>query len=445
MVKLSFNKNSHGPISKSSVRTIANLNPFQNIEESFSNLCIKDYLPTKDVIGLENCLYVFNEWYHSSKTNPFLLIGPTGCGKTTLVESYCLENKINLYTVKYSEFVKSKKDLLKEIQSFMEYSTQSFFIKQKNVENKLILIDEFQNGNTDLLSTTDILELSFPKIIIISGDSKGSKLSDLKKSTTVYYISEIPMYQMKKLTSLPDSIIKKCKSDKRLLLNMESFLKNGNSPETFIENFYKDTDINSFEFINELFDSVDPIELNKIYKIYDTDGYLLSNLVQENYIDFNDSIEAVARSAEAISYGETIFSDTYESNRSFLPDNHCLNSLCIPSYYSRTPVKKNKCQLRTNTNNNRFNIYLNNKKILCKINGLAIYDIKIIKKIFTKDLIKKKTLSKYQEEFFKNLIGTTGGIDKMELIYKHFSEFNDLETKAKNFPVKFKEKISKLF
>ena len=35
-------------------------------------------------------------------------------------------------------------------------------------------------------------------------------------------------------------------------------------------------------------------------------------------------------------------------------------------------------------------------------------------------------------------------IDKLELIYKHFNDFKDSTQKAKNFTIKFKEKLSKL-
>ena len=49
-----------------------------------------------------------------------------------------------------------------------------------------------------------------------------------------------------------DLIIKNCKSDKRLILNILDFLKNcGNdfNLDTFLESYYKDIDINIFEFI----------------------------------------------------------------------------------------------------------------------------------------------------------------------------------------------------
>ena len=79
-----------------------------------TNVVENEYIPTKQLIGLENCVDTLNCWYNQRNTlQNLLLIGPTGCGKSTLVQSYCKEKGIQLY--KLSETIKTKKDLLKEI------------------------------------------------------------------------------------------------------------------------------------------------------------------------------------------------------------------------------------------------------------------------------------------------------------------------------------------
>ena len=249
-------------------------------------------------------------------------------------------------------------------------------------------------------------------------------------------------------------IVKKCKSDKRLLLKILAFYGTKEIRTKEILTF-KDEDLNVFEYTSRLFDTYEPININDIFKIYETDGFMISNLVQENYLDYNDSIDSIAKTAESLSAGEIIFSDTYESTRNFLPEAHCINSICIPSFYSRSDFKKNKCSLRTNCNNNRFNIFLNNKKLFDKIhfesNGvLGVEDVLFIKKFLNQELIKNKNVSVHQEEFLKNLLHTfvhDSKIEQLEWIYKYFSEFKDLtgkETKTKNFTLKFKEKLIKL-
>jgi len=465
MVKLIFNPKTNGtqktPSSLISKKIEKNLNPLKDINEFVNDLdldlglgldvgldqiSLKEFnlIPKtiKDIIGLENCAYVLKEWYYKNK-KPFLIIGPIGCGKTTLIELFCKEENIQLYTIK--SFDKTKKELLKDISLFYEFS---FFKKN---ENKLIFIDEYQNGQSDLLNLIDIATLYEKKykILIISSDAKGSKLSELKKTSEVYYINEINLNIIKNWVktfnlNLNENelnlIIQNCKSDKRLLLNNLSFYKNNKTKNTNKNNvitFYKDSDVNLFEilFQNKEFN------LNDMYKIYKTDGFMLSNLVQENYLDYNNDIDKIANMAESISYGEILFSDTYESNKTFLPDAHFINSICIPSYYAKSD-KSNK-NVRSSCINNRYNIYLNNKKIISKINEDILF-ILFIKKFLNYNLIKTKVLTLSQEGYLKNIKAKLN-LEKMELIYKHFSDFNDLpQNKTKNFTLKFKDKINKL-
>lgn len=447
-----------------------NLNPFQDNEncEKFETNP-ESFLPVKDIIGLENTSYILKNWYTQSLNDiskPLLLIiGPTGCGKTTLVDSFCKEEDIILYNVKFKDC--SKKDLLREIILFSEYSSTSFFNVEQTGLKKLILIDEYQNGQNDLLSITDINRLlsirsgkekiekkiiNLPPILIISSDSKGSKLSDIKKTNEVCYINEIPQNLLKTWImryqpnqTLVNLIITKCRSDKRLILNVLNFIKTDKDIKritTFIESFYKDFDVNIFEFVTKLFDRDEQKDTNELFKVYDTDGFLISGLVQENYIDYNENIDNIAKSADSISFAETVFSDTYESGKNFLPDLHCVTGICIPGYYSKTGFKKQTP--RTSCINNRFNIYLNNKELINKIN-LSVFEIFQIKKFLNQELVKKKELSPNQEDFLKKLLNKIT-IEKLELIYKHFSEFkeNVKEPKTKNFTLKFKEKLKKL-
>jgi hypothetical protein len=250
-----------------------------------------------------------------------------------------------------------------------------------------------------------------------------------------------------------DLLLSKCKSDKRLILNTIEFLKNKKSNiDTYINSFYKDIDVNHFEFIEKLFDKLEPIEISEIFKVYETDGYLLANLVHENYIDYSSDIYDIANAADSISLGDTVYSDMYDSTRLFIPEMHCASALYIPGYYAKSEIKNNKCQLRSSVINNRFNIYLNNKKNIDKINKDSIYKLNIedifhIKKFLTYDLIKSKSLNQYQKEYLKNLLSYfNNNINLLELIYKFFSDFKESskEPKTKIFTIKFKEKINKL-
>jgi hypothetical protein len=463
MVKLVFKPSDQCTLeSKSSKRKEINLNPFAFHEPSCKQSTneINETICVKDLVGLEHCSYILHEWFSKKPEKALVIIGPVGCGKSTLIHLYCKENSIHMY--KIPENLKTKKDLVRELLSFVEYSSADFFTKGGT--KKCIFIDEYQNSNTDLVSVTDInnmihekeLGVTLPHVVIVSVDSKGSKLSELKKINEVYYIPEIPFATLKTWakkiyqgeTNI-DTVIKKCKSDKRLLLNTLEFMKlNKNCTSctnciAFMDSFYKDISVNMFECIHSLFDAASDID---IYKVYNTDGFAISNLVYENYIDYGKDIHRVAYAADSISLGETIYSDTYDSIKSFIPYSHCVNALCVPSYYLKNDVPNKN--VRVCSLNNRYNTYLNNKKIINKINENAaipydITDILYLKKFLNNDLTKIKVLKPHQEDFLRN-IKDSMNIERMELIYKHFSEFNSKETKVKNFTLKFREKLKNL-
>jgi len=481
MVKLDFNpkkeKSQKVVESKTSLNTTLknqklvekneiNFNPFKEVckEEIITTVIKENNILCKDIIGLENYHFILKQWFNNDFEKPLLIIGPTGCGKTTLVNSFCKEENIKLLDLKVNDN-KTKKETLKEIDLFIDYSADNFFLKFAKVK-KLILIDEYQNGPNDTLSTIDIISLKERKvhIVIISSDAKGSKLSDFKKLCEVYYINEIPKSLIKKwLTSIISSnkltddqinyLVNSCKSDKRLILNALEFIddKNFENINSFLENYHKDIDINLFEFVKELFDNIELIDINDIFKIYDNDGFILSNLIHENYIDYNQDIHKISKAADSISYGEILFSDTYDSNKTFLPDYHCVNSIIIPCFYSRSDIPI-KGLTRSSIINNRFNILLNNKKNINKINGnnlnkLDIFDIYLFKNILNQELIKSKVQQNGKIQFVKSILQSITGencLERLELIYKHFNDFkehNTKEVKTKNFTLKFKEKL----
>ncbi len=488
MVKLVFKPatGSTGPSSKTSKKKVVTLpekkditlKPFVGIvEESESTLSqptkqkiYSDFQPksTKDFIGLDICLFSINKWFNES-TQGMVLIGPTGCGKTELIKHYSQEHGID--TLVLSDSTDTKKEVIKNIFLFMEfYQKADFFFKSNEVpKKKLIVLDQYQNGQNDSLTMTDLSFLismgttplpketqkwiskhtslktfnfkNVPKILIISGDAKGTRLSELKKNCEFCYINELPVYQMRNFThwlfkqkdkSIPDKetidlILEKCKSDKRLIMNTVLF---GNDSITeYVKSLEIDTDINIYTFTDEMFSKSWPMDSQKIFKAYDNDGYLISGLVQENYLCYSNDIDSIAKSAEAISMGDYF----YSKNHGEYSDNHCINGLILPSYYSRTDVKAIKGPVKSSILNNRYNIYLNNKKSFEDIlygTDLFIEDVFLIKKILKSDFIKSKSFNENQLNFLKNSLGSLNdSISALEGIYKHFSDFNfDNET-----------------
>ena len=156
MVVLKFNSDDQTELtSKSSKKRVANLNPFFQITDNVDPEPIKvidPTIPTKvsDLVGMENCHSILKTWYNKSitdlSTKMMIIAGPTGCGKTSLVELFCKENDILIYTVTNN---RTKKDLIKEIISFSEYTTGGIFIKSDNIKKLIKMM--FKNINEKII------------------------------------------------------------------------------------------------------------------------------------------------------------------------------------------------------------------------------------------------------------------------------------------------------
>jgi hypothetical protein len=440
-----------------------NLNPFEEGIQNFENnniiqsktLLIDKYHPNgiKDLIGLDSSYYYLKKWYFSLSENGnnnsnnnkvLIVIGEIGSGKTSLVHIFCKEEGILLLD---SNNINNT-DLEDSIHKFVHYSV----LFANNEKYKLILLDNYINDT--IIQNIIKNNKGLPPIIIIPPDNKGSKLSELKKIYEVHYINNITniKYWIKNIITLEkinisdshiEIVLSKCKSDKRFILNTLEFIKkNGNEKiELFLLDYYKDSEIDIFKFINKLFDNIELINISEIYNAYDTDGYSIANLVHENYIDFNDSIESISESADHISHGEVIVNKLYSSTQFFSPEFHCLESIIYPSYYSRSDFKKNKEPLRSPYINNRLNILINNKKIIDKL-GLDIFTFFIIKSFLNYDLVKSKELSPNQEEYLLKIMSLLKyEISLLEMIYKYFNNYFGKKDKNNVFTKKFKEKL----
>ena len=82
--------------------------------KGYSDYSVEEPVPTKseiwdcnftdDVIGLSDCKNTLKNWY-TNNNRILLLIGPTGCGKTSLVNLFCKENEISVYDTKLKKDV----------------------------------------------------------------------------------------------------------------------------------------------------------------------------------------------------------------------------------------------------------------------------------------------------------------------------------------------------
>ena len=468
------NDNNNNKVSK-----ISDLNDLNDI-------LVNKYHPKdeNDLIGLADKLYSINKWYQdylTKKTNNFLiLIGSTGVGKTSLVNIFIKKYSLEaLYLNSYGK--KNKKDIVEDIKKFINSNNYINFNSQSQYQksNKIIILDEFQGMGNDNLSVTDIIELKnsnnknnsklkkgliykafkdikLPPLLIISFDSKGSKISDIKKTNEIIWINNIYpsilLPWIKKICKIENikisekvlnELIVLCKDDKRLLLNLINYIRFGDKKiniknlSEIVLSCKKDKDINVYEYTTKLFDNLSPLSCDEILTAYQTDGFIMENLVFENYIDFNNDLDSICKSAESLAISDSISNLEHSSLSGVF-------SLYGPSVYSRSDIKYIKGPLRSSVLSNKHYLLMCNEKIInntllnhTKINFEDMHRIKES----LEQIIGTKILSKEQKLFLQSLYDSGLTLNTLEDIHKGF---NNSSTRIRNLGIKSKQKLTNI-
>ena len=183
-------------------------------------LWIDSHKPTKleDFIGNKKAVEELKDFVLNFKQGEALMFyGPTGIGKSLLVEAFCLENNCLLTQVNSSDI---------SIENIQEIKASS---KNKSIfhKNKIILIDELDgiSGTKDRGVTTEIIELikasKFP-IILITSDPYIQKLRAIKEYSKLIKFDKIPSPSIaKRLADICSQ--EKIEADKETLAILSKF------------------------------------------------------------------------------------------------------------------------------------------------------------------------------------------------------------------------------
>jgi hypothetical protein len=476
----------------------------KKFNKNLSTSLLDKYFPKKhnDLIGLDSSLYNLEQWFkgnHEDSDKPFLVLGPIGCGKSTLIKYFLNANKLSyfFYNLYYGQM--TKKDIMFKFKNYLQhgnYDKDSFWCKNEKKGEKLLVIDELQTVLSDTIGILDIYDivllstgvtakqkfkgkfvydtfikekknidvLTKFKIIFISADGKGNKLQELKRmcfcqwiptpipeSESLSWLTHITKQENIKSTKEDlKKIISFCKNDKRLMINSLSFLKINDNKIINIDNVLsclkKDEDVSIWEFTDRLFDNIDPPTHDEIYQAWSTDGYILESMMWENYIDYGNDIEKLAQTADSMSmsdcYHQTIYNGVeYDS------EIHCSIGLLREHYFARSDVKYNRCKLRTSYLNTAWHsqssLDRNFSALQIKKYDVTFEEIITIKQflhIFIKD--DSKTIPEAHVSFMKGLLYRGWDIEDFERMHKHWNINNT--KRVRGFSQKVINKINKI-
>lgn len=159
--------------------------------EKYKPKDLKGFVDHKDVVGI--FLGWMNDWNPDSE--PLLLHGPPGIGKTALVEAYANENGLDMIEVNASD-CRNTDELRKSIGRSV--SQKSLFKR-----GKIFLIDEIDglSGKEDKGGVGEIIkiisETKFP-VVMVSNNPYNPKLRELRKYCKLVQFRKIPTYDIEK-------------------------------------------------------------------------------------------------------------------------------------------------------------------------------------------------------------------------------------------------------
>ena len=262
-------------------------------------------------------------WLNQRKSKVLLLIGPLGCGKTSIINEI-LESTNCSYTSFGAEDT-SKNNLAKIKQSAESKGLMNFFEDKKCV----VIVDDIQNtipesSNMNLfIQFINQRKKRINHIICISADPEGSKLSELKKNAQIVrFIPPNINETIKFLTeqrncskTVARTVAEKYPGDIRTMLQMIPMQERKITIKSFNTVNSRDNTLPIKEFTKKIFH--DSLSIPEITRGFENDTYFTTLLIHENYPRFYDDFTDFP---ENLSFIDTIEKKTYaETNWDLLP------------------------------------------------------------------------------------------------------------------------------
>jgi len=266
------------------------------------------------------------DWLNQNNNKVLLLIGPLGCGKTSIVKEI-----VESANCSYSSFGAedtSKNNLEKIKQSAESKGLMNFFEDKKCI----VIIDDLQN--TILESSNMNLFIQFitqrkkriNHIICISADPEGSRLSELKKIVQVVHftppnINETINFLSEKRNcskTVAKRVAEKYPGDIRTMLQIIPMQAKKITIRSLDTINVRDNNLPIQTFTKKIFH--EELSVQEINRGFENDSYFITLLLHENYPRLYDDIDNITDFAENLSLVDTIERKTYrETNWDLFP------------------------------------------------------------------------------------------------------------------------------
>ena len=207
----------------------------------------------REVLSQRDLILKINEWLNKWKRGKALLIyGPSGTGKSLIVNLIAKERDMNLFEINASE--KRSASSIKE--KLLPASKESSLFKKR-----LILVDDADSFSEadrgGIAEIINVIKASVNPIILIANDAYDPKLRSLRSHCELLRIRKIPVNVIEKKLreiALKEKLKLSEESIRKIALNSGGDIRSAiNDIETSNENTFRDKESNIFEVLNKVF------------------------------------------------------------------------------------------------------------------------------------------------------------------------------------------------
>jgi replication factor C large subunit len=295
----------------------------------------------KEFVGQKEAIAQFEKWIKTWKPEQKALLfhGPTGIGKTALVEAWTAENKFDLIQINASDY-RSATDIKESLGRSVQQ--QSLFKR-----GKIFLIDEIDGlaGQEDRGGVGEIIEMiktSAHPLILIANDPWDSKLRTLRNYCTLIQFKKLPVWDIeKKLSMIAEKekievdkdtlrmLASRAEGDMRAALNDFEVLSNGRkkiSVGDFEALGFREREENIFEVLKMIFKTQTALAAKLAVNHSDKDPEEIFWWIENNITNEFEEPEEIAAAFDALSKAD-IFRQQVQSRQNWTMKSYMIDMM----------------------------------------------------------------------------------------------------------------------
>jgi len=270
----------------------------------------------REVLSQRDLILKVNEWLNQWKRGKALLIyGPSGTGKSLIVNLVAKERNMNLFEINASE--KRSASFIKE--RLLPASKESSLLGER-----LILVDDVDSFSEadrgGIAEIINVIKASSNPIILIANDAYDPKLRSLRSHCELLRIRKIPVNIIEKKLreiALKEKLKLGEESIRRIALNSGGDIRSAiNDIETYNENTFRDKESNIFEVLNKVFRGKSLIKASQAIDSSDKDMDEIFWWIEQNIPLEYQNNELIAKAFEILSKAD-IFRSQVVKNQNY--------------------------------------------------------------------------------------------------------------------------------